>query len=62
MINENIIAIQGVKGSFHYEVAQLYFDNSIEIQCFSTFDALVNSIVTGKSSLGVMAIENSIAG
>ncbi|MAV42655.1 MAG: prephenate dehydratase [Flavobacteriaceae bacterium] len=62
MINENIIAIQGVKGSFHYEVAQLYFDNPIETQCFSTFDALVNSIVTGKSSLGVMAIENSIAG
>jgi prephenate dehydratase len=58
----NIIAIQGIKGSFHHQVAQEYFDaNSVVDECLS-FEKLVDSILKNKSNLAVMAIENSIAG
>ncbi len=55
------IAIQGIKGSNHYLVAQQYFENSA-IQEFLTFDALVTSLNNERSDFGIMAIENSIAG
>jgi len=62
MVNKNKIAIQGIEGSFHHAVAQSYFNKSIYIECFSSFDDLVISILKNDSSHGVMAIENSIAG
>jgi len=58
----NKIAIQGIQGSNHYIVAKNYFDESSQIQEFLSFDVLVNSIVSGNSDFGIMAIENTIAG
>ena len=56
------VAIQGIKGSFHDQVVEQYFSVPPErLEC-STFDELVQSIDSGKCDLGVMAIENSIAG
>jgi len=62
MIVKNKIAIQGIKGSFHHAVAQLYFNEGIRTMCCNSFDDLVNSVLAGRSDYGVIAIENSIAG
>jgi prephenate dehydratase len=56
------IAIQGIKGSFHHQVALEYFDQNIEIDECLSFEDLVDSILTNKSRQAVMALENSIAG
>ena len=59
---ETKIAIQGIVGSFHHQVAQEYYEqNVIVVECLS-FEELVDSLLTGKSDQAVMAIENSIAG
>ncbi|TDQ30649.1 prephenate dehydratase [Zeaxanthinibacter enoshimensis] len=56
------IAIQGIKGSNHHQVASQYFDQGIElVECMS-FDSLVGHLLDGTADQGVMAIENSIAG
>lgn len=56
------IAIQGIKGSNHYQVAREYFGDQIElVECLS-FHGLVDQLLEGKADKGVMAIENSIAG
>ena len=56
------VAIQGIKGSYHHQVATEYFENEIEIIEFLSFDEVANSIVQSHCDFGVMAIENSIAG
>ena len=56
------IAIQGIKGSFHHQVAQEYFGENIQVDECLSFDELVDSILSGKTDQAVMAIENSIAG
>ncbi len=56
------IAIQGIKGSFHHQVAQEYFDINVEVDECLSFEELVDSLLKNKSSQAVMAIENSIAG
>jgi prephenate dehydratase len=56
------IAIQGIKGSNHYQVARDYFGDSVElVECMS-FDGLVDRLLQKKADKGIMAIENSIAG
>lgn len=56
------IAIQGIKGSFHHQVAQEYFGKNVLVQECLSFDDLVDSLLVGKTDQAVMAIENSIAG
>ena len=56
------IAIQGIKGSFHHQVAQDYFYQNVEVDECLSFEELVDSLLAGKSDQAVMAIENSIAG
>ena len=56
------IAIQGIKGSFHHQVAQEYYCQNIEVEECLSFEELVESLMSGKSNQAVMAIENSIAG
>ncbi|MBW4969305.1 prephenate dehydratase [Croceibacter atlanticus] len=58
----NTIAIQGIKGSFHHQVAQHYFGDTYQYDECLSFDTLVLSILNGKSDYAVMAIGNSIAG
>lgn len=56
------IAIQGIKGSNHHQVAKDYYGDTIElIECLS-FDKLVEKLLDGTADKGIMAIENSIAG
>ncbi|MGM8361443.1 prephenate dehydratase [Flavobacterium sp. ARAG 55.4] len=59
---ETKIAIQGILGSFHHQVAQEYYEQNVEVDECLSFDELVDSLLSGKSSQAVMAIENSIAG
>ena len=56
------IAIQGVPGSFHHQVALQNFGENTGIIPFTTFESLAKSVSTGDADFGVMAIENSIAG
>lgn len=59
---KHIVAIQGIKGSFHHQVAQDFFDEDVEIKACHSFQEVVSSLITGESTDAVMAIENSIAG
>ncbi|MES2812585.1 MAG: prephenate dehydratase [Bacteroidota bacterium] len=56
------IAIQGIKGSFHHQVAQQYFQSDIVLDECMSFETLVKSLKDNKTDKGVMALENSIAG
>jgi prephenate dehydratase len=56
------VAIQGIKGSFHHQVALEYYHQDITVDEFMSFEELVDSLLSGKSNQAVMAIENSIAG
>lgn len=58
----NIVSIQGAKGSNHHKVALDFFGDSVLLDECMSFDSLVDSLVTNKSTCGVMAIENTIAG
>jgi prephenate dehydratase len=56
------IAIQGIRGSNHHQVAMDYFgDNITLVECLS-FDTVVDMLLQQKADKGIMAIENSIAG
>ena len=59
---KNLIAIQGIKGSFHHIVTKQYFKNKGVICEYLSFDDLVDSLVDQKCNFAVMALENSIAG
>jgi prephenate dehydratase len=59
---ETKIAIQGIKGSFHHQVAQEYFAQEYDLDECMSFTSLVKSLTENKSQKGVMALENSIAG
>ena len=56
------VAIQGIKGSFHHQVALGYYHQDIDVDECMSFEELVDSLLSGKSNQAVMAIENSIAG
>ena len=59
---EEKIAIQGIQGSFHHQVALEYFQENVLLHECLSFEALVDSLLNNQSQFGVMAIENSIAG
>lgn len=59
---DKIIAIQGAEGSNHHKVARDFYGDSVDlIECMS-FDVLVESLLNKTATLGVMALENTIAG
>lgn len=57
------VTIQGVAGCYHDAAAHLYFDGE-EIQTIEceTFPAMFDTLSTDASLLGIVAIENTIAG
>jgi len=59
---EEKIAIQGIKGSFHYQVAQECFGPEVKVDECRTFKGVIDSLLSGRSTSAVMAIENSTAG
>lgn len=57
------IAIQGVIGSFHDMAAHQYFkDEQIQLICCDTFEQLFENIKRDPTVIGMLAIENTIAG
>ncbi|WP_178985850.1 prephenate dehydratase [Winogradskyella helgolandensis] len=56
------IAIQGIKGSFHHEVVQHYFNTETDVVECMTFDSVIDTLLEGQTDEIVMALENSIAG
>ena len=56
------IAIQGYTGCFHHIAANMYFGRDIEILPCDTFRLVAEAVKTGEANMGLMAIENSIAG
>ena len=57
-----IIAIQGAEGSNHHKVARDFYGTSIQLKECMSFDVLVDSLLDNSAHLGVMALENTIAG
>lgn len=56
------VAIQGIQGSFHHQVAMQVLGTEVLIQEFKTFEEVAKSLAKGEVDFSVMAIENSIAG
>ena len=56
------VAIQGIKGSFHYQVATELYGKEIEIVECMSFSELADQVSSGKVDEAVMALENTIAG
>jgi prephenate dehydratase len=56
------IAIQGAEGSNHHKVARDFYGDSIALKECMSFDTLVDSLLDKSANIGVMAIENTIAG
>jgi prephenate dehydratase len=56
------IAIQGIPGSFHHQVALLNFGKEAQVLPFMSFEEVAKSVASGAAEVGIMAIENSIAG
>lgn len=59
---KNIIAIQGIQGSFHHQVAKEYFGDEVAVKSCDSFPKLMQTLSKDKIHQGIMAIENSIAG
>lgn len=57
------IAIQGVIGSFHDIAAHQYFEGEqIQLICCATFEEVFQQIKDDPTTIGMLAIENTIAG
>ncbi|MCG8859200.1 prephenate dehydratase [Tenacibaculum finnmarkense] len=59
---KQIIAIQGAEGSNHHKVARDFYGNTIELKECMSFDVLVDSLLDKTANVGIMALENTIAG
>jgi len=57
-----VIAIQGAEGSNHHKVARDFYGETIQLKECMSFDVLVDSLLDGSATYGVMALENTIAG
>ncbi len=57
-----VVAIQGVKGSFHHIVSQQFFEKPVDVIECLTFDRGVDSLITKECDAAIMALENSIVG
>ena len=57
------IAIQGLEGSFHDIAAHLYYEGEqIQLICCSTFEQVFSQMKQDPTAIGMLAIENTIAG
>ena len=59
---DKIIAIQGAEGSNHHKVAIDFYGAQTKVKECMSFDALVAALIDNSADVGVMAIENTIAG
>lgn len=56
------IAIQGIQGSFHHQVATEYFQNEDRVIECDSFKKVMEMVSSGMATHGIIALENSIAG
>ena len=56
------IAIQGAEGSNHHKVARNFYGTTIHLKECMSFDVLVDSLLNKTATIGIMALENTIAG
>lgn len=56
------VAIQGGQGAYHGIAAENYFGEEVEIVPCATFRDIFKSIESEPNTIGIMAIENTIAG
>lgn len=56
------IAIQGAEGSNHHKVARNFYGTTIQLKECMSFDFLVDSLLNKTATIGIMALENTIAG
>ena len=56
------IAIQGAEGSNHHKVARNFYGTTIQLKECMSFDVLVDSLLNKTANIGIMALENTIAG
>lgn len=56
------VAIQGIKGSYHHSVAQVFYGIEVDVDECLSFRDVVLSLENERSTDAIMAIENSIAG
>jgi prephenate dehydratase len=61
-MNNKIISIQGIKGSFHHIVADKLYGDKIKLLERDTFDEVFADVEESRADLAIAAIENSIAG
>jgi len=57
-----MISINGQPGSFHEEACTQHFGSSVRPVHCTNFKEVFQNVVTGKTSLGLVAIENSLYG
>lgn len=56
------VAIQGARGSFHELAGLKHFGDNIQIMECVTFKNVFDSVISGHSDFGIIAIENTVAG
>ena len=57
------VAIQGIKGAYHEMAARKYYeDKDVEILSCRDFRNVIDSVVKDPNIIGIIAIENTIAG
>lgn len=56
------VAIQGAPGSFHHIAAREHFGTNIDLICCNTFEEVFHEMRQNDSIMGLVAIENTIAG
>ena len=61
-MKKKVIAIQGAQGSNHHKVALDFYGDDIQLKECMSFDVLVDSLIDQSADLGIMALENTIAG
>ena len=62
-MNKLKVTIQGVAGCFHDAAAREYFaGHDVETQPFDTFQQMFDALASDASLVGIVAIENTIAG
>lgn len=59
---KKIVAIQGAEGSNHHKVAIDFYGKEIQLSECMSFDILVDNLLDKSAEVGVMALENTIAG
>ncbi|MBW2962664.1 prephenate dehydratase [Mesonia aestuariivivens] len=61
-MKNGVIAIQGIEGSFHHQVAREYFGEQVQVSMCASFKELAEQVSQNLVTKAVMAIENSTAG